>query len=122
MPAAYPRSLKESTGTLHRSSHPFTPARSSSSEQAHTGAGESSDDRKKRQLAEAKECIRQNLHATRQTSPKAGEPQLWLAAESWTRTRAKSKTDASEGDGVTLVVSAANGFTKEVSHPFVMTW
>lgn len=101
IPAAYPRTLAESTGTLERSSSPYTAAPGAA------GPGESSDERKKRNLGEAKACVRARLDAT----PTLGNEgsNLWLAGERWTRKEGDS------GSGLTLVVSAANGFTKEVA-------
>jgi hypothetical protein len=97
-PAAYPRSFAESTGDLSRASTPFTAKPG--------GPGESSEARKKRNLGEAKACVRARLDAS-PSSLKGG--QLWLAGERWVR------KEGSEGKGgLTLVVSAANGFTKEV--------
>jgi hypothetical protein len=101
IPAAYPRVFKESTGGLSRSSAPYTahPARK----------GETPDERKKRNLDEAKACVRARLDA----SPSEDEGgMLWVAGERWIRDR---KEGQEGGEGLTLVVSAANGFTKEVS-------
>jgi hypothetical protein len=39
------------------------------------------------------------------------QPGLWIAAERWT----KEGSNAGDGDGVALVITHANGFTKEVS-------
>lgn len=102
VPAAYPRSFVESTGELDRGSTPFT--------KTAPRLGESSDQRKSRNLGEARECVRQRFEATPQADDGAAEPQLWLAGECWRRT----SPDQNQA-GMTLVVSAANGFTKEVS-------
>lgn len=103
IPAAYPRSFKQSTGKLERGSRPFT---------LHApDPGEGSEGRKKRNLEEARECVRQRFEAESQTKPSAGEAQLWIAGECWTRSPGPKGPE----EGLTLVVSAANGFTKEVS-------
>lgn len=98
IPAAFPRSFAESTGDLSRASTPFT---------AKPGVpGESSEARKKRNLGEAKACVRARLDASPSSLTGA---QLWLAGERWVR-----KQGSESQGGLTLVVSAANGFTKEV--------
>lgn len=103
MPAAYPRSFGQSTGDLHRYSTPYT--------RSPLVADESSDQRKARNMDEARECVRRRFEAKPiEINKETDEPQLWLAGECWRR-----KPGTKRADGLTLVVSAANGFTKEVS-------
>jgi hypothetical protein len=67
--------------------------------------------RKKRNLDEARECVRARFGATPISEGDENSQQgLWVAAERWIR----AETDE-RGEGLTLVLSAANGFTKEVS-------
>ena len=106
IPAAYPRSFVQSTGTLERSSSPFSTTK--------PRAGESKDERIRRNLQEAKACIQGKFKATPHTGAYEGEKQLWLAGECW-RKSATASVSRKEKEGLTLVVSAANGFTKEVS-------
>ena len=102
IPAAFPRTYNESTGKLERGSEPFTKTPRSNAE--------SSEERKERNLGEARQCARARFGATSTTgegiSNQAG---LWVAGERWIR------ADDEPGEGLTLVLSAANGFTKEVS-------
>lgn len=75
--------------------------------------GENKEQRQLRNLDEARRCIKRRFETEEQVLPHEGEPQLWLAGECWSR----NDRDGSENgeEGLTLVVSAANGFTKEVS-------
>lgn len=100
IPAAFPRTYKECTGRLERGSHPFT---KSPREQ-----GESKEERGKRNLGEAKECIMARFNATPTKEDEQTGSGLWIAGERWIREGGRK-----EG-GLTLVLSAANGFTKEV--------
>jgi hypothetical protein len=125
IPAAFPRTFTESTGNLERESKPFTA-------QPRKG-GESAEERKEWNLNEARACVRTRFDATPQIPPPAeprdrnlspesevslafsieeggsDQPGLWLAGERWIRTQ-----NGSGEEGLTLVLSAANGFTKEV--------
>lgn len=102
IPAAWPRQYKEITGNLDRSSRPFT--------LAPIPRDETKDQRKARNLGEAKESIRQRFSATEWTEEeiRAGKPgMLYIGAEVW-------KRDGADGKGLVLVMAHANGFTKEV--------
>lgn len=124
LPAAYPRTFVESTGSLVRESAPF--ALSSSSSTGSTGVlggqgtiraeqEESKEDKKRRIMQEVKGAILQRLNAT-ETYEGDGQPGLWIAVERWARSLGKtgSSSGQMEGEGVTLVLTHANGFTKEV--------
>jgi len=100
IPAAFPRTYKQSTGKLERGSHPFT---KSPREQ-----GESKEERGKRNLGEARECVIARFNATPTKAEEQAGSGLWIAGERWIREGGRK-----EG-GLTLVLSAANGFTKEV--------
>jgi hypothetical protein len=108
IPAAFPRTYRESTGTLKRGSHPFT---KSPREQ-----GESKEERGKRNLGEARECIMARFNATPTKEDEQTGSGLWIAGERWIREGGRQ-----EG-GLTLVLSAANGFTKEVRLSFHSRW
>jgi len=100
IPASFPRTYRESRGTLERGSYPFT--------KSPREKGESKEERGKRNLGEARECVIARFNATpTQEADKLGSG-LWLAGERWIR-----EGGLKEG-GLTLVLSAANGFTKEV--------
>lgn len=101
VPAAYPRQFGASTGKLARESHPFRDTSATSS------AGETSEGRRKR----AAEETRLSLTARFDAGERVGEnredqPGLWMAVERWRR--------EGGGEGLTLVLTHANGFTKEV--------
>jgi hypothetical protein len=67
--------------------------------------------RKKRNLGEARECVNARFGATSITeSDMNSQHGLWVAGERWTRKETEEREE-----GLTLVLSAANGFTKEVS-------
>jgi hypothetical protein len=100
IPAASPRTYRESRGTLERRSHPFT--------KSPRETGESKEERGKRNLGEAKECIMARFNATPTKEDDQVGSGLWIAGERWIREGGRK-----EG-GLTLVLSAANGFTKEV--------
>jgi hypothetical protein len=100
IPAAFPRTYKQSIGTLERGSHPFT--------KSPRETGESKEERGKRNLGEAKECIMAKFNATPTKEDDQAASGLWIAGERWIREGGRK-----EG-GLTLVLSAANGFTKEV--------
>jgi hypothetical protein len=100
IPAACPRTYRESTGTLERGSHPYTKARREQ--------GESKEERGKRNLGEARECVRARFNATPTGEDEQSGSGLWIAGERWIREEGR------EEGGLTLVLSAANGFTKEV--------
>lgn len=109
--AAYPRTFVESTGSLVRELAPFAlgPA----------PEGEDREAKKKRIMGEVKGAITQRLDAT-MTHEGDGQPALWVAAERWSRANSDSNVDKQEGgrggQGVSLVLTHANGFTKEVRH------
>jgi hypothetical protein len=100
IPAAFPRTYRESTGNLKRGSNPFTKSPA-------TGA-ENKEERNKRNLEEARECVRARFNA-QPTNEDDTQPGLWIAGERWIRENSQR-----DGKGLTLVLSAANGFTKEV--------
>jgi hypothetical protein len=106
IPAAFPRTYRESIGTLERRSHPYT---KSPREQ-----GESKEERGKRNLGEARECVRARFNAIPTGEDEHGGSGLWIAGERWIRQGGR------EEGGLTLVLSAANGFTKEV-RPITLT-
>lgn len=111
LPGAWPRQFREVTGTLDRSSKPFF--RPSRSEASSTAAEETKEQRIARNLAEAKECVKQRFDATEWTAEEIAEGKpgmLWIAAERWKRDRAED-----DGKGLVLILAHANGFTKEVS-------
>jgi len=105
IPAAFPRTYRESTGTLERSSHPFTKTKTPREK------GESKEERGKRNLGEARECVLARFNATPTKEGDQTGSGLWISGERWIR-----EGGPKEG-GLTLVLSAANGFTKEV-RPF----
>jgi hypothetical protein len=86
---------------LERESKPFTA-------QPRKG-GESAEERKERNLKEARACVRIRFDAKPLEEGARDQPGLWLAGERWIRTQ-----NGSGEEGLTLVLSAANGFTKEV--------
>jgi len=102
IPAAFPRTYRESTGTLERSSHPYTKTKIPREK------GESKEERGKRNLSEARECVIARFNATPTKEDDQTGSSLWIAGERWIREGGRK-----EG-GLTLVLSAANGFTKEV--------
>ncbi|EIW73526.1 hypothetical protein TREMEDRAFT_59699 [Tremella mesenterica DSM 1558] len=106
VPAAYPRSTPDSTGTLHRFSEPFqlTPPKE----------WESKEERRARLNEEALEVARKRYHTRRwgiEEALTAKPPGLWLAVERWRR------DEVEDGEGLTLVMAHANGFLKEDWHP-----
>lgn len=103
IPAAFPRTYKESLGDLERGSNPFT--------KTAITRGEGNEERKKRNLGEAKECVKARFNATATSGAEKDVSGLWIAGERWIRQDTERK---GEGEGLTLVLSAANGFTKEV--------
>lgn len=104
IPAAFPRTYLQSTGTLERESDPFT--------QSPRSEEENKEQRKQRNLEEARECVKARFGATITTKDNDTQSGLWIAGERWIRTEGER-----DGEGLTLVLSAANGFTKEVCHP-----
>ena len=100
IPASFPRTYRESRGSLERGSHPFTKSPREN--------GESKEERGKRNLGEARECVIARFNATPTKEDDQTGSGLWLAGERWIR-----EGGLKEG-GLTLVLSAANGFTKEV--------
>lgn len=96
VPAAYPRQFAESSGTLVRESKPY--------QLEPPKQDETREERLARNEGEARECLRGRYDATRAQGDEEG---LYMAAERWVR-------DGSKGEGVMLVVTHANGFTKEV--------
>jgi len=105
IPAAFPRTYRESTGTLERGSHPFTKTKIPREK------GESKEERGKRNLGEARECVIARFNVTPTEVDEESASGLWIAGERWIR------EGGHEEGGLTLVLSAANGFTKEV-RPF----
>lgn len=97
-PAAWPRQLR-CNGTNSRESHPYGEANSGSK-----------DERKARLLQVKNTCVDTRAAAVEWDIDEAasgGQPALWLAAERWRR-------DTQDPNGVTLVLSHANGLPKEV--------
>lgn len=103
VPAAYPRRFNDSFGSLRRESKPF--------QLEPPKQGETKEERLARNEGEARECLRQRFDARGFENGAAGKGEgLFMAGERWRR------DGASEGvEGVTLVVTHANGFHKEVS-------
>ena len=111
--AAYPRTFEASTGTLSRECNPFD---------ANPLEGETKDDRKERAEKAGRTVLKRRVAAG--TSARADDGAkdqhgLWIAAEKWQRTNTEGD------DGLTLVMTHANGFTKEVSsgpafHPYTV--
>lgn len=98
VPAAFPRRFGSSFGTLSRESRPQTtnPPKE----------GESKEERLARNEGEAREILISRYDAKRSEGDE--EKGLWMAAERWVR------TDKDMREGVTLVITHANGFHKEV--------
>jgi hypothetical protein len=65
-------------------------------------------------MREVRGAITQRLDAT-MTYEGDGQPALWIAAERWARARQGDKDGKRAGQGVSLVLTHANGFTKEVN-------
>ncbi|KAI9632069.1 Alpha/beta hydrolase family-domain-containing protein [Dioszegia hungarica] len=105
VPAAYPRRFNDSFGSLRRESKPF--------QLEPPKQGETKEERLARNEGEARECLRQRFDARGFENGAAGKGEgLFMAGERWRR------DGASEGvEGVTLVVTHANGFHKESWHP-----
>ncbi|TXT15861.1 hypothetical protein VHUM_00364 [Vanrija humicola] len=100
-PAAYPKELKQATGTSSRLPSPFR--------KTELGENATKEERGKRMTDETLDLIRQRTEATEWSldeAKAAAPPGLWLAAERWRR-------DKPTG-GVTLVCTHANGLHKEV--------
>ncbi|TXT06152.1 hypothetical protein VHUM_03625 [Vanrija humicola] len=110
LPAAYPRALVESSGTLTRGSAPF----------GEPPANESKEERKARIKRARDNAVQVRADARAWDVDENGEvepealstPPQWIAAERWRRT---ASTD--DAEGVTLVFVHANGFQKEHFHP-----
>ncbi|KAL1409449.1 hypothetical protein Q8F55_003432 [Vanrija albida] len=109
LPAAYPRQLVESSGTLERRSRPY----------GTVPPKEGKEERAARLAAERDAAVATRADARvwdvagGEVEPEALEtPPQWIAAERWRR--AESTDDA---EGVTLVFLHANGFQKEHFHP-----
>ena len=103
VPAAYPRTFRESTGNLHRGSNPFTAGL--------PVVNETAAQRKKRMLEEAKVALNMRSSATPTSHNDDPQPGQWIAGERWRRI----DRDKKEGEGLTLVLSTGTGFAKEVS-------
>lgn len=73
---------------------------------------ESKTERKERIAKEVDVAAKKRINATL-ASDEQVQPGLWIAAERWQREAQSSSTGK---NGVTLVLTHANGFTKEV-HP-----
>lgn len=115
IPAAYPREYPGSTGSLDRSSSPFSSV----------GAANETREEKSRRIDEdGRRVLRDRLQAQRYAQDASGQaiknqtlpssPPLWLGAERWIRSDQKGA-----GNGVTLVVLHANGFHKEASQAYM---
>lgn len=103
IPAAYPRRFQDCFGTYSRESKPF--------EVESPKEGETKEERMARNEGEARETVRRRFDALEWKSPGEGEDGLLIAAERWVRLKEPKSAD----EGVTLVLTHANGFTKEVS-------
>jgi hypothetical protein len=101
IPAAYPRTFHASTGNLRRESHPFR--------FEHAEGGATREERAQRAKAETIAALTKRYDASEVGCDDTDQKGLWLAGERWAR-----DIPGDKGDGVTLVVTHANGFMKEV--------
>ncbi|EJT46544.1 hypothetical protein A1Q1_04839 [Trichosporon asahii var. asahii CBS 2479] len=105
-PAAWPKHLRESKGEYSRDSTPFGPP---------AAANEGKEERAKRIVAGKDECIKLREQAKEwdiEEAKAGGHPPQWLAVERWKRNDPHS-------DGITLVLTHANGLPKEQWHPLL---
>lgn len=101
VPAAYPRQIKEGTGSFSRGSHPFRASE--------PPAEETKVQRKQRLAGEVARLVETRYHATEwslEEAAKEAPPGLYIAAERWTRKVPRG--------GATVVCTHANGTIKEV--------